>query len=91
MRKKIDTKAIRRSVDSWDDLVDAVTLEASTASEVTIDSELLMDLIEHSFSAGYLQAKRDLIAERKQECFELGIDPGIYLEVHDGPYPYSEK
>lgn len=88
MRKKIDTKAIRRSVDSWEDLLDAVTSEASTASEVTIDSELLVELIEHSFSAGYLQAKRDIFAERKQEAAELGIDIGKPLDLVD-PYPYG--
>ena len=88
MRKKIDTKAIRRSVDSWEDLLDAVTSEASTASEVTIDSKLLVELIEHSFSAGYLQAKRDIFAERKQEAAELGIDIGKPLDLVD-PYPYG--
>lgn len=91
MGKKIDTKAIRRSVDNWEDLIDAVTLEASTASEVTIDSELLMELIEHSYSAGYYRAKRDVWAERRQECLELGIDPGTPLGTLDDPYPYSKK
>lgn len=91
MCKKIDTDAIRKSAESWAELIDAVLDKATLASEITIDSELLTEVIEHSYSEGYYRAQLDVFAERKQEALELGIDVGKPLGHLEDPYPYSKN
>lgn len=73
--KKINT-SIRKSVKSWHGLYTAVAAEAKTAPEVTINSKMLLELCEHLFIAGYLEANRDA-GESPEKLYD--------------PYPYSEE
>lgn len=89
--KKINTDAIRKNASSWSELCVAVLKAARSVPEVTIDSELLEELFEHCFNAGYLEATHDAFTERKQEALEIGIDIGMPLEPLEDPYPYHRK
>lgn len=92
--KRINTDAVRQSSKSWNELCATVLSEARAGSEVVIDTELLEELFEHCFYAGYIEARREVFAERKQEAAELGIDIGEPLEWRSkdfaDPYPYGK-